>query len=134
MPVEYIHFVIHHSINSFLQNIHTQIMPGSINKQPSISKQRLVLNMNRQSNHVTGITFYVTLNWLHKCFEASDKANIKICDNLCFFLTDMKLIRLLLSSECTSELIVRDFDFDFVLKIKLRFYFLLFFHSNNMSF
>lgn len=47
MPVEDTHFVVHHSIDSFIEQVHGEEMPGGIDHKPSINEARLILNADR---------------------------------------------------------------------------------------
>ncbi len=44
MPVEDAKFVVHHSIDSFIEQVHWEEMSGRIDHKPSVDKARLILD------------------------------------------------------------------------------------------
>jgi hypothetical protein len=53
MPMKNTQLIVHHSINSLIQQMHRQKVPRCINHQPSVNERRLILNENRQMALVT---------------------------------------------------------------------------------
>lgn len=132
MPMENIHFVIHESIDGFLKDRERDEVAGSVDEQTAVLKQRLVLNFDRQSNHIAISVFFVARNRLQKGFERPHKSDVMVCFDFGVRVCDIQLIRLLFCFERTSQRRVCEFDPHFVLG-GFFFFFRILVFNNQMS-
>lgn len=95
MPMEHIQFVVHHSINGFVDEVDWKEMSWSINHESPVDKGRLVFNDERQVFKLAA--FYSmawTVNWLYEGLQCSHKTYICCCWNRTFLLIHIQLITL----------------------------------------
>ena len=77
MPVQDIHFVVHHGIDCLIEDFHRQEVSGCVDHQASIVQERLILDtQGKVSDGALFVLMSGAANGLHESLETSNKSHV----------------------------------------------------------
>ena len=115
MPVQNVHFVVHHSVYGFVDQAHWEEVARGVDHQSAVAEGRPIFDHQRQvSQHARGVLVPGTSDGLHEGFQPPHKPNISIGFDLGTVPQNLKLVAFLLSCENRLKFRIGDIHFHLV--------------------